>query len=393
MGLVILEKLLYTSGDVVVLITDDVGVHDTAGRVKRVDSGIDSTLSHGPGQHSGGVQVSEGGGGGGVSQVVSGHVDSLHGGDGSLLGGGDSLLHATHVSGQGGLVTHSGGDTTQQGRHLGTSLCESEDVVNEEQHILSLLVTEVLGDSQSSQGNTGTGTGGLVHLTVDKGDLGGLVLETDDSALNHLKVQIVTLTGPLSHSGENRVTSVSLGDVVNQLHDQHSLADSSTAEETNLTSLGIGGKEVDNLDTSDKDLLLNTHVLELGGVSVDGLPLVSVNGAPLVNGISDHVDDSAESLGSNGNHDGVAGVVDNISSNETLGTVHSNGPDGILSKVLGDLQDELGGPVLDLEGVKNLWKSILELNVDNGTNNGDNLSLGKGSSGGPWPGLFAKALE
>ena len=117
-----MEKLLHTSGDVVVLITDDVGVHDTAGRVKRVDSGIDSTLSHGPGQHSGGVQVSEGGGGGGVSQVVSGHIDSLHGGDGSLLGGGDSLLHATHVSGQGGLVTHSRGDTTQQGRHLGTSL-------------------------------------------------------------------------------------------------------------------------------------------------------------------------------------------------------------------------------------------------------------------------------
>merc|ERR1719449_195556 len=382
MGLVILEKLLYTSGDVVVLITDDVGVHDTAGRVKRVDSGIDSTLSHGPGQHSGGVQVSEGGGGGGVSQVVSGHVDSLHGGDGSLLGDGDSLLHATHVSGQGGLVTHSGGDTTQQGRHLGTSLCESEDVVNEEQHILSLLVTEVLGDSQSSQSDTGTGTGGLVHLTVDKGDLGGLVLETDDSALNHLKVQIVTLTGPLSHSSEDRVTSVGLGDVVNQLHDQHSLADTSTAEETNLTSLGIGGKEIDNLDTSDKNLLLDTHVLELRGVSVDGLPLVGVNGAPLVNGISDNVDNSAESLGSDGDHDGVASVIDNVSSDETLSTVHGNGPDGVLSQMLGDLQDELGGPVLDLEGVEDLGKSIIELNIDNGTNDRDNLSLGEGSGRG-----------
>ena len=66
--------------------------------------------------------MSEGGGGGGVSQVVSWHVDSLDRGDGALLGGGDPLLHATHVSGQGWLVTHSGGDTTQQGRHLGTSL-------------------------------------------------------------------------------------------------------------------------------------------------------------------------------------------------------------------------------------------------------------------------------
>ena len=99
-------------------------------------------------------------------------------------------------------------------------LSESEDVVNEEQHVLSLLVTEVLGHSQSSQSNTGTGAGGLVHLTVDKGDLGGLVLQADDAALNHLVVQVVTLTGPLALSGKDGVTSVSLGHVVDQLHDE-----------------------------------------------------------------------------------------------------------------------------------------------------------------------------
>lgn len=31
----------------------------------------------------------------------------LHRCNGTLLGGGDSLLHGTHVSGQGGLVPHS----------------------------------------------------------------------------------------------------------------------------------------------------------------------------------------------------------------------------------------------------------------------------------------------
>ena len=120
--LVVLEDLLHTSGDLVMLGSNDVRVHDTAGGVKRVDSGVDSTLGHGSGQHSGGVQVSESGGGGGVSQVVSGHIDGLHGGDGPLLSGGDPLLHAAHVSGQGGLVTHSGGDTTKQSRHFGTGL-------------------------------------------------------------------------------------------------------------------------------------------------------------------------------------------------------------------------------------------------------------------------------
>lgn len=54
---------------------------------------------------------------------------------------------------------------------LRTSLCESEDVVDEEQHILTLLITEVLCYSQSSQSHSGTGTGGLVHLSVHQGDL------------------------------------------------------------------------------------------------------------------------------------------------------------------------------------------------------------------------------
>ena len=47
---------------------------------------------HTSGQHGGGVQVSEGGGGGGVSQVVGRHVNGLHGGDGALRCRGDSLL-------------------------------------------------------------------------------------------------------------------------------------------------------------------------------------------------------------------------------------------------------------------------------------------------------------
>jgi hypothetical protein len=33
-----------------------------------------------------------------------------------------------------------------------------------------------------------------------------------------------------------------LGNVVNQLHDKHSLADTGTTEETNLTTSGIGSQ-------------------------------------------------------------------------------------------------------------------------------------------------------
>jgi peptide chain release factor 1 len=97
------------------------------------------------------------------------------------------------------LVTDGGGDTTKQSGHLRTGLSESENVVDEEQHILAFLVTEVLGDSETSKSHTCTCTRGLVHLTEDKGYL-GVTLEVDNTSLDHFMVQIVTLTSTFANT-------------------------------------------------------------------------------------------------------------------------------------------------------------------------------------------------
>ena len=46
-------------------------------------------------------------------------------------------------------------------------------------HVLSFLVTEVLGNSKASKGDTGTSSRGLVHLTEDQRDLGFTVQLND----------------------------------------------------------------------------------------------------------------------------------------------------------------------------------------------------------------------
>jgi len=122
--LVLLENLLDLGGGVVVVLTNDTGVKDTGLGVERVDGGVDTQLGDTTGQDSGGVQMGEGGGGGGISQIVSRYVDSLDGGNGTLGGGGDTFLHDTHVDGEGGLVADGRGNTTKKSRHLGTSLSE-----------------------------------------------------------------------------------------------------------------------------------------------------------------------------------------------------------------------------------------------------------------------------
>ena len=66
----------------------------------------------------------------------------------------------------------------------------------------------------------------------------------------------------------------------------------------------------------------------------------------------------------------------------TLGTIHGNGPDGVLSKVLGHLKDELGLPTDDGEGIEDLWQAFIEL-TSTAAPITDNLALSSLNSGGP----------
>jgi hypothetical protein len=70
-----------------------------------------------------------------------------------------------------------------------------------------------LRNSETSKSDTSTGTRGLVHLTEDQCDL-GLTVKLNDGGLLHFLVQIVTLTGTLTDTGEDGETTVGLGDVV-----------------------------------------------------------------------------------------------------------------------------------------------------------------------------------
>ena len=184
-----------------------------------------------------------------------------------------------------------------------------------EGHILTLLVPEILGNSQADKSNTSTSARGLVHLYVHQSDLGGLVLEGDDTTLNHLVVQIVALSGHLADTSEHRETTVSLGNVIDKLHDEDSLADSNATKETNLASLTAGGKQVDDLD---KDFMLDGHLVKVRSLSVDGLALVGGDGTHLVNRVTDHVDDAAKGLLADRDGDGEALLLRNITPENIL---------------------------------------------------------------------------
>ena len=270
--------------------------------------------------------MDERGGGSRVGQVVCGDVDGLDRGDGALGGGGDALLEVAHLGCQSGLVANSGGHAAQKCGNLRTSLGEAEDVVDEEQNVLTL-IAEVLCCGQAGEADAQTGSGRLVHLAVDHA---GLV---DNARLVHLEVEVRTLTGALANAGEHGGAAVLLGQVVDELHDENGLANACTAEEAGLAAQDVGLDQVDDLDAGLEGLGGGGQLVEGGSRMVDGVPVGNLGHGLVVNGLADDVPDAAEGLGTDGHLDGAAGVDNLKAALEAVGRAHSNRTDHVALEV------------------------------------------------------------
>ena len=109
---------------------------------------------------------------------------------------------------------------------------------------------------------------------------------------------------------------------------------------------------------------------------MDRSVLVSFDGATLINGLTNDINDSSESLGADGHENGGASVVHGLATDETFSGVESDGSDVVTAEMLSDLEDESVLDTLNFKGVKNWGKLTFELHVDDGTNDLGNLSTG-----------------
>src|SRR5262249_59416846 len=170
-----------------------------------------------------------------------------------------------------------------------------------------------------------------------------------------------------------REALVLLGDIADQLLDEDRLADSGTAEQADLAALGVGGEQVDDLDSSLQDLLGRSQVLDLGGGPVDRPTLLHLDLRALVDRFPQQVEDAAERLLADRDRDRCARVDDPVAALHPVCRVHCDGADAVVTEVLLDLADQpvLGSPTfgwdVDLEGVVDLGHVAWERDVDDDT--------------------------
>ena len=253
-----LQDALDVARDLVMLVADDPRVEHARGRVERVDRRINAEFGDLARQHRGRVEMGEGRGRRRVGQIVGGHIDRLHRGDRPLFRGRDPLLERPQIGCQGRLIADRRRDTAEQCRHLGAGLGKAEDVVDKEQHVLAFLVAEIFGDGEPGEADARARTRRLVHLAIDERRLGARPVDVDDPRFHHLMIEIVALAGALADAGEHRIAAMRLGDVVDQLHDDHGLADPGAAEQPDFAASRIGRQQIDDLDPGDQDLALRS---------------------------------------------------------------------------------------------------------------------------------------
>ena len=119
-----------------------------------------------------------------------------------------------------------------------------------------LLVAEVLRHRQAGQRDAHARPGRLVHLAEDEHRL------VDDARLGHLEPEVVALARALADAAEGRQAAVLLGEVVDELLDEHRLADAGAAEQADLAALGVGREQVDDLDAGLEHLGRRGEVLD-----------------------------------------------------------------------------------------------------------------------------------
>ncbi len=351
-------------------------------KFERIDRRINALLGNGARQDGCRVEMREGGGGRRIRQIVGRHIDRLHRGDRALVRRGDPLLQGAHVGGKRRLIADRGRNAAEQRRNFRTRLGETENIVDEEQHVLAL-VAEILGDREAGQSDAGARPRRFVHLAIHKSafrTLGGaaMLMRIDiHLGLDHFMIEIVAFAGPLADPGEHRIAAMRLGDIVDELHDQNGLADPGAAEQADLAALGVRREKIDDLDAGHQDLRLG----RLFGIGrrrlMDRAPRGRSDRTQFVHRLADDIDDAAKTLLADGNRDRALGVGDLLAADEAFGNVHRDAAHRIFAEMLRHFEDQAVAMVVGFEGVEDLRQMAVEFHVDDGADDLRDVARGQ----------------
>ena len=149
-------------------------------------------------------------------------------------------------------------------------------------------------------------------------------------------IQVVTLTGTLTYTGEYGISAVLGCDITDQLLDQYSLTYTGTTEQTDLTTLLIRAEQVNDLNTGLQQFCVRRLLCEGRCSTVDRLVRYPLRYRLVINRLTQYIKYSAQGIFSyrHGNRSSCGDCLH--SSYQSVGSTHGDTSDSIITQVLGD---------------------------------------------------------
>ena len=182
-------------------------------------------------------------------------------------------------------------------------------------------------------------------------------------------IKVVTLAGSFAHTGKNRIAAVSFGNIVNQFHNQHGLANARTAEQTDFTALNIRFQQVNNFNAGRQNLCFGRLVNKRRRRTVNRIIGTGLNITAAVNRFADNIDNAPEHSRPDRNFNRPAGIDNFLTAHQTVRRIHGNRPYDVFAQVLRNLQYQRLTVIIAFQSRHNIRQifQLVKANVNNRT--------------------------
>jgi len=132
-------------------------------------------------------------------------------------------------------------------------------------------------------------------------------------------------------------------DIVDELHDDHGLANAGATEETRFPALGIGLEEIDDLDAGLEHLGFGGLLGQRRRFAMDRQAFFRFHRSSSVHGIPEDAEDPAKGLSPYRNRDRLSEIDGLHPPNHAVGGLHGDAPRPVFTQVEGDLGGDIDG--------------------------------------------------
>src|SRR5579875_4030288 len=154
-------------------------------------------------------------------------------------------------------------------------------------------------------------------------------------------VQIVALARALSDAGEDAVAAMPFSDIIDKLLDDNGLAHAGAAESADLTASHEGADQVDDLDAGLENLDGGGLIFQVGRLAVNRVARGVRHWLFEIDGLAEHVEDTPERLGADGDRNRFAGVVGIHAALQAIGWPHCHAAYPVVAQVLLNFKREI----------------------------------------------------